>query len=361
MTCASCAMRIEKSSTGSTASRRRQLRHRRRPRDLPRGARPGRARRDGRADGLHRAAAAPGGGHGRRARRVDAPSHDDARRLRQRLVVAAVLTLPVLLLAMVPALRFDGWQWVSLALATPVAVWAAWPFHRAAAVNARHGATRWTRSSASASPPPTVLVACVAARLARPGGAGRLYLEVAVRRHRLVLAGRYAEARARHRSGAALRALLELGARPRRVLPSGPTAAHRAGRAGRAARRRRPRRRAPRRNGAHRRRRRRGPSAVDTVAGHRRAACPSRSAPGAAVVGGTVNASGLLVVRATRVGADTDARPDRPAGHRGAERQGAGAAAGRPRQRRLRARRARASPPSPRSAGCSPGTRPAPR
>src|SRR4051812_17265409 len=60
--------------------------------------------------------------------------------LRQRLVIGALLSLPVLLLAMIPAFRFDGWQWISLVLASPVAIWAAWPFHRAAAINARHGA-----------------------------------------------------------------------------------------------------------------------------------------------------------------------------------------------------------------------------
>ena len=68
----------------------------------------------------------------------DEPDHQTVA-LRQRLVVGALLTLPVLLLAMVPPLRFDNWQWVSLTLASPVAVWAAWPFHRAAAINARHG------------------------------------------------------------------------------------------------------------------------------------------------------------------------------------------------------------------------------
>src|SRR3954451_19201959 len=71
---------------------------------------------------------------------VPAPAAPDGA-LRQRLVVSALLTLPVLLLSMVPALKFDDWQWLALTLASPVAVWGAWPFHRAAAVNARHGAS----------------------------------------------------------------------------------------------------------------------------------------------------------------------------------------------------------------------------
>jgi P-type Cu+ transporter len=74
----------------------------------------------------------------KRAETAEVP--DEAVSLRQRLLVSAVLTVPVVLLAMVPTLQFRNWQWVSLALASPVAAWGAWPFHRAAAVNARHGA-----------------------------------------------------------------------------------------------------------------------------------------------------------------------------------------------------------------------------
>src|SRR3954453_2532558 len=161
----------------------------------------------------------------------------ETRALRDRLVIGGLLALPVLLLGMVPGLRFDNWQWVSLTLASPVAVWAAWPFHRAAAVNARHGATTMDT---------LVSVGVVAAYLwslyallftptgrtgwgvgAMPSatdGSPDLYLEVAAVVTVFVLAGRYAEARARHRSGAALRALLELGARTAarlRVAPDG--------------------------------------------------------------------------------------------------------------------------------------------
>src|SRR3954453_5989700 len=144
----------------------------------------------------------------------------ETRALRDRLVIGGLLALPVLLLGMVPALRFDNWQWVSLTLASPVAVWAAWPFHRAAAVNARHGATTMDT---------LVSVGVIAAYLWSLYAllfvpAAELYLEVAAVVTVLVLAGRYAEARARHRSGSALRALLELGARTAarlRVAPDG--------------------------------------------------------------------------------------------------------------------------------------------
>ncbi len=164
------------------------------------------------------------------------PAQDVDRDLRQRLLVSAALALPVLVLSMVPPLQFDHWQWLALTLASPVAVWGAWPFHRAAAVNARHGASTMDT---------LVSIGIVAAYLwslyalflggaGDPGmrmgfhllaeqgaGSDEIYLEVASAVTVFLLAGRYAEARAKHRSGAALRALLALGAKDAAVLRDG--------------------------------------------------------------------------------------------------------------------------------------------
>src|SRR5690349_1087420 len=126
-----------------------------------------------------------------------------------RLATSLVLAVPVVLLGMIPAWQFPGWPWVSLALASPVAVWGAWPFHRAALAGARHGA---------ATMDTLISVGVTAAYLWSlyalvSGGEGETYLEVAAGVTALVLLGRWLEARARRRSGAALRALLSLGAK----------------------------------------------------------------------------------------------------------------------------------------------------
>ena len=164
-------------------------------------------------------------------------SHDtETAGLRRRLLVSAALTLPVLVLAMVSRLQFDNWQWMSLTLATPVVVWGAWPFHRAAWANARHGA---------ATMDTLISVGVLAAfgwslyalflgdagmpgmRMtfdlfpARGSGADEIYLEVAAAVTVFVLAGRYFEARAKQRSGSALRALLEMGAKDVAVVRGG--------------------------------------------------------------------------------------------------------------------------------------------
>jgi P-type Cu+ transporter len=135
-----------------------------------------------------------------------------------RLPISLALAVPVLALGMVPAWHFPGWPWVSLALASPVAVWGAWPFHRAAPAGARHGA---------ASMDTLISVGVTAAYLwslyaLTSGADGETYLEVAVGVTALVLLGRNLEARARRRSGAALRALLSLGAKDVAVRPSTP-------------------------------------------------------------------------------------------------------------------------------------------
>jgi Cu+-exporting ATPase len=153
--------------------------------------------------------------------------------LRLRLLVSAVLSLPVLLLAMVEPLQFDYWQWLSLQLATPVVLWGGWPFHRAAWLNLRHGTATmdtlisvgtlaaWGWSVVSlffldAGEPgmrmPFELV------VDRGEAAGQIYLEVAAVVTVFILAGRYFEVRAKRRAGAALRALLELGAKEVHVL-----------------------------------------------------------------------------------------------------------------------------------------------
>jgi Cu+-exporting ATPase len=231
-----------------------------------------------------------------------------------RLLVSAALAIPVVALAMIPALQFRNWQWASLALASPVAVWGAWPFHVAAVKNARHGAATMD-TLVSAGVAAAYLWSLYAlfigtagdpgarmhmAWLARGSGADATYLEVAAGVTTLILLGRYLEARAKRRSGAALRALLTLGAKDvsivhndgeRRVpvtqLSTGDEFVVRPGEtiaadgvivAGR--------------------------SAVDTstLTGE---PVPAEVGPGDQVAGGCVNVGGRLVVRATRVGADT--------------------------------------------------------
>ncbi len=236
--------------------------------------------------------------------------------LRHRLIGSIVLSTPVILLAMIPALQFTYWQWASLALAAPVVVWGAWPFHRAAWINLRHGAaTMDTLISLGVSAAFLwSLYALFLGDAGMPGmthafewsvtpsdGAGDIYLEVAAGVTTFVLAGRYFEQRSKRRAGAALRALLEIGAKDVAVLrPTGdevrvPIADLRAGdefvvRPGEKIAT----------DGIVSS----GTSAVDAsmVTGE---SVPVEVAPGDAVVGATVNVGGRLVVRATRVGDDT--------------------------------------------------------
>ncbi|MDT2005091.1 copper-translocating P-type ATPase [Rhodococcus opacus] len=161
---------------------------------------------------------------------------DPAAELRQRLLVSAVLTVPVIAMAMVPALQFTNWQWLSLTLAAPVVVWGAWPFHKAAWTNLRHGtatmdtlvsmgtlaafgwslyALFWGTAGMPGMTHPFELT------IARVDGTGNIYLEAAAGVTTFILAGRYFEARAKRRAGAALRALLELGAKEVSVLRDG--------------------------------------------------------------------------------------------------------------------------------------------
>jgi Cu+-exporting ATPase len=164
------------------------------------------------------------------------PLDDETASLKRRLTISAVLGIPVVILSMIPALQFTNWQWLALALASPVVVWGALPFHRAAWVNARHGATTMDT---------LISVGVIAAYgwslyalffgmagmpgmrmsfsfITRPGaGADEIYLEVATAVTLFILAGRYVEARAKKESSAAMRALLELGATEATLLRNG--------------------------------------------------------------------------------------------------------------------------------------------
>ncbi len=245
----------------------------------------------------------------------EAPSEDPTRSLRERLVVSAVLTVPVIAMAMVPALQFTFWQWLSLVLAAPVVVWGAWPFHRAAWVNLRHGTSTmdtlvslgtlaalgwslyalfWGSAGTPGMTHPFRLT------VERTDGAGNIYLEAAAGVTTFILAGRYFEARSKRRAGAALRALLELGAKDVTVQRGGveermPTDQLTEGmrfvvRPGEKVAT----------DGVVEN----GSSAVDAsmLTGE---SVPVDVGVGDGVTGATVNAGGRLVVEATRVGADT--------------------------------------------------------
>ena len=240
---------------------------------------------------------------------------DEAAPLRRRLVISAVLAAPVVLLSMIEPLQFDNWQWLSLTLAAPVVVWGAWPFHHAAWTNARH---------AAATMDTLISVGVLAAfgwslfalffgaagttgmRMAfnltpqRAGGSGEIYLEVASAVTVFILLGRYLEARAKKQSGAAMRALLEMGAKDVAVLRDGAEVRISVDRLAvgdefvvR-----------PGEKIATDGQVLEGASAVDAsmLTGE---PVPVEVGPGDTVVGATVNAGGRLVVRATRVGGDT--------------------------------------------------------
>ncbi|MFF1877828.1 heavy metal translocating P-type ATPase [Leifsonia sp. NPDC058230] len=246
----------------------------------------------------------------------EAPDHDESLLLRQRLLISAVLTVPVVLMSMIPALQFTDWQWLSLALAAPVAVWGAWPFHRAAAINARHGAATmdtlislgvlaafgWSLYAlffGSAGEPGMHMTFTLVGAPER--GASELYLEVASAVTVFILGGRYLEARAKKQSGAALRALLELGAKDASVLRDGvevrvPVVALAVG--DRIVVR-------PGEKIASDGLVVDGSSAVDLsmLTGE---SVPVEVAPGERVVGATVNVGGRLVVEISGVGVDTE-------------------------------------------------------
>ena len=236
--------------------------------------------------------------------------------LRRRLIVSALLSLPVLLLAMIEPLQFDNWQWLSLQLATVVVLWGGWPFHRAAWANLKHGtATMDTLISVGTLAAwGWSIVALFFLDAGDPGmrmpfdlvvgrdeSASQIYLEVASVVTVFILAGRYFEARAKRRAGAALEALLELGAKEANVLDDDGVERRVAAEALLVGDRFvvRPGEKLPTDGVVEE-----GHSAIDRslLTGE---SVPVEVAPGDAVVGATVNVGGRLVVRATRVGADT--------------------------------------------------------
>ncbi|QQM43224.1 heavy metal translocating P-type ATPase [Streptomyces liliifuscus] len=236
--------------------------------------------------------------------------------LRERLTVSVLLSVPVVLLSMLPALQFDNWQWLALTLAAPVVVWGGLPFHRAAFTNARHGA---------ATMDTLISIGTLAAfgwslwalflgdagmegmrdegfslTVSRTEGSSAIYLEVAAGVVALILLGRYLEARSKRRAGAALRALMELGSKDVSVVRNGrevrvPVTALAVG--DRFVVR-------PGEKVATDGTVVEGSSAVDAsmLTGE---SVPVDVTVGSAVTGATVNAGGRLVVEATRVGADT--------------------------------------------------------
>lgn len=164
--------------------------------------------------------------HEQGAEPVVAAADGELERLRQRLVISAVLAAPVVLLSMIPLLQFENWQWLALALASPVAVWGAWPFHRAAWLNARHGAATmdtlisvgvlaafgWSLYALFFGMAGQVgMTMTMDGVFSQRGGSADIYLEVAAAVTVFILAGRYFEVRAKQRSGAALAALLARG------------------------------------------------------------------------------------------------------------------------------------------------------
>ncbi|MBO8194408.1 copper-translocating P-type ATPase [Streptomyces oryzae] len=256
-----------------------------------------------------RAEPEPGPGEG------GAGEDEQLRPLRQRLIGSVILAVPVIAMAMVPALQFEFWQWLSLVLAAPVVVWGAWPFHRAAWTNARHGAATmdtlislgtsaamlwslWALFFGTAGEPG--MTHPFELSIARSDGAGNIYLEAAAGVTAFILAGRYFEARSKRKAGAALRALLELGAKEVTVLRDGhqvliPTQELAVGDRFLV----RPGEKIATDGTVVE-----GSSAVDAsmLTGE---SMPVEVTVGDSVTGATLNAGGRLVVEATRVGADT--------------------------------------------------------
>ncbi|MGH8953521.1 MAG: heavy metal translocating P-type ATPase [Microbacterium sp.] len=314
MTCASCAMRIEKKlnrlegvvATVNYATEKAKV-------TVPEGYDPAALIAEVEKTGYSASLPAPKGVV-RDAGDLDAED-PELRSLRTRLIGAVVLTVPVIAMAMIPALQFTYWQWASLALAAPVILWAAWPFHRAAWMNLRHGtATMDTLISLGTSAAFLwSLYALFFGSAGTPGmthpfefalapsdGAANIYLEVGAGVTMFILAGRYFEKRSKKQAGAALRALLELGAKDVAVLRGGVEAkipvedlqvgdefvvrpGEKIATDGIVVS---------------------GTSAVDAsmLTGE---AVPVEVAEGDAVTGATANVGGRLVVRATRIGSDT--------------------------------------------------------
>ncbi|MWV58524.1 heavy metal translocating P-type ATPase [Rathayibacter sp. VKM Ac-2754] len=314
MTCASCVARVERrldALPGVTASV--NLALERATLTLPDGTTPADAIAAVEAAGYTAtvpSASAP------RAEAGDDPEDDERRTLRTRLLVSALLAAPVVVLSMIPPLQFANWQWLCLTLAAPVAVWGAWPFHRNAWRAARHGSTTMDTliSLGVAAAFLWSLYALFLGDAGRTGmsmpfelplgsrsGHDEIYLEVAAAVPVLVLAGRYLEARSKRDAGAALRALLRLGAKdaarltadgveervPAAYLAVGDLLRVRPGEVVAA-------------DGTVLE----GASAVDAslLTGE---SVPVEVGPGSSVTGGVLNAHGVLTVRVERIGSET--------------------------------------------------------
>ncbi|MFD5982798.1 heavy metal translocating P-type ATPase [Streptomyces cyaneofuscatus] len=250
-----------------------------------------------------------------RSEAAESEPDDGLTALRQRLITSLVLAVPVIAMAMIPALQFDNWQWLSLTLAAPVVTYAGWPFHRAAWTNLRHGAATmdtlisvgtsaaflwsvWALFFGTAGM--TGMTHPFELTIARSDGAGNIYLEAAAGVTAFILAGRWFEARSKRKAGAALRALMELGAKEVTVLRGGrevtvPTAELQVG--DRFVVR-------PGEKIATDGKVVEGSSAVDAsmLTGE---SVPVEVTAGDSVTGATINAGGRLVVEATRIGSDT--------------------------------------------------------
>ena len=246
---------------------------------------------------------------------TDSDTHDDVTSLRRRLIISTVLTIPVVVMAMVPVAQFNYWQWVSLVLATPVVLWGAWPFHRATLLNLRHGNTTmdtlislgvsasylWSLYAlifGSAGDPAMRMTFSLMPN--HSGASSEIYFEVAAAVTVFLLLGRYLEVRAKEKSSAALTALMHLGAKEVRVLNAGveTTIPIRQLRVGDHFVVRPGERIAT--DGVVVE----GASAVDAsmITGE---SVPVDVDPGSSVVGSTINENGRLVVEATAIGSDT--------------------------------------------------------
>ena len=316
MTCASCANRIEKklnkldgvSATVNYATEKAKV-------TVPDGYDPALLIAEVEKTGYTAALPKPKVEQAAQADPGDAPDDAELTALRHRLIGSVVLTVPVIAMAMIPALQFTYWQWASLALAAPVIVWAAWPFHKAAWTNLKHGAATMDTliSMGTSAAFLWSLYALFLGTAGVPGmthpfeltvapsdGAANIYLEVGAGVTMFILAGRYFEKRSKRQAGAALRALLELGAKEVSVLRGGAEVkiavedltvgdefivrpGEKIATDGVVAS---------------------GSSAVDAsmLTGE---SVPVEVGEGDPVTGATVNAGGRLVVRATRVGSDT--------------------------------------------------------
>ena len=255
-------------------------------------------------------------GYGAHLHSDDEQGPEGSRSLTRRLLISAGVTLPVIVLSMIPAAQFHYWQWVVAALALPIALWGAWPFHRAAAVNARHGvatmdtlislgilsATGWSIYALFFGGAGDMGMTMTLSFFGTPGaGSHEIYLEVAAAVTTFMLLGRYLEHRAKRDAGAALRALMKSGAKEATLLREGKEIVVPIGQVQAGDRMVvRPGGRIPTDGTIEE-----GNAALDTsmMTGE---SLPREVGPGDSVFGGTINTSGLLTVVATRVGNNTE-------------------------------------------------------